>query len=283
MTPEHNHTPLADLVAELQAALAELEAGELDVVRIDALTERSRELYERLVVLRYKAFEQFAKGDGEGDFRIGGEVDEAQTDLLSAIEEIETEQKPPINPTPELFSFEPPAPATAPEPEPEPVVASAPEPEPEPAPELEEVPAPEPEPEPEPIVEFTPEPEPDPDPEVEVAPDPEPEPAPVVEAQAPAPGEEAPIHEQLATDEESLVERLERAPLEQIKGSISLNQKFLLINELFDGDSGWYDQIIGQLDQAGDRAAAFALVDGLGEEGAESRALITELIERRYA
>lgn len=275
MTPEHNHTPLADLIAELQAALAELDAGTLEVERMDALTERSRELYERLIVLRYKAFEQFAKGDGEGDFRIGGEVDEAQTDLLSAIEEIETEQKPPINPTPELFSFEPPAPAPAPEqePEPEPAVASAPEPE------VEDVP--EPEPEPEPVVAFIPEPEPEP--EVEVAPEPEPEPTPAVDAQGHAPQEDAPIHEQLATDEESLVERLERAPLAQIKGSISLNQKFLLINELFDGDSGWYDQVIGQLDQAGDRAAAFALVDGLGEDGAESRALITELIERRYA
>ena len=278
MTPEHNHTPLADLVTELQAALAELDAGNLDVERMDALTERSRELYERLVVIRYKAFEQFAKGDGEGDFRIGGEVDEAQTDLLSAIEEIATEQNPPINPTPELFSFEPPAPAPAPEPEPEPAVASAPEPE------VEDVP--EPEPESEPVVKFTPEPEPEL--EVEVAPEPEPEPAPAVDAQghAPqedAPQEDAPIHEQLATDEESLVERLERAPLAQIKGGISLNQKFLLINELFDGDSGWYDQVIGQLDQAGDRATAFALVDGLGEEGAESRALITELIERRYA
>ena len=275
MTPEHNHTPLADLIAELQAALTELDAGTLEVERMDALTERSRELYERLIVLRYKAFEQFAKGDTEDDFRIGGEVDEAQTDLLSAIEEIETEQKPPINPTPELFSFEPPAPAPAPEqePEPEPAVASAPEPE------VEDVP--EPEPEPEPVVEFIPEPEPEP--EVEVAPEPEPEPAPAVDAQGHAPQEDAPIHEQLATDKESLVERLERAPLAQIKGSISLNQKFLLINELFDGDSDWYDQVIGQLDQAGDRAAAFALVDGLGEDGAESRALITELIERRYA
>lgn len=275
MTPEHNHTPLADLIAELQAALAELDAGTLEVERMDALTERSRELYERLVVLRYKAFEQFAKGDGEGDFRIGGEVDEAQTDLLSAIEEIETEQKPPINPTPELFSFEPPAPAPAPEqePEPEPAIASAPEPE------VEDVP--EPEPESEPVVTFIPETEPEL--EVEGAPEPEPEPTPAVDAQGHAPQEDSPIHEQLATDEESLVERLERAPLAQIKGSISLNQKFLLINELFDGDSGWYDQVIGQLDQAGDRAAAFALVDGLGEDGAESRALITELIERRYA
>lgn len=269
MTPEHNHTPLADLVAELQAALAELDAGTLDVERMDALTERSRELYERLVVLRYKAFEQFAKGDGEGDFRIGGEVDEAQTDLLSAIEEIETEQKPPINTTPELFSFEPPAP----EPEPEPAVASAPEPE------VEDVP--EPEPESEPVMAFIPETEPEL--EVEGAPEPEPEPTSAVDAQGHAPQEDSPIHEQLATDEESLVERLERAPLAQIKGSISLNQKFLLINELFDGDSGWYDQVIGQLDQAGDRAAAFALVDGLGEDGAESRAMITELIERRYA
>ncbi|MGB0136373.1 MAG: hypothetical protein ACPF83_03970 [Flavobacteriales bacterium] len=266
---------MADLIAELQAALAELDAGTLEVERMDALTERSRELYERLVVLRYKAFEQFAKGDTEDDFRIGGEVDEAQTDLLSAIEEIETEQKPPINPTPELFSFEPPAPAPAPEqePEPEPAVASAPEPE------VEDVP--EPEPESEPIVAFIPETEPEL--EVEGAPEPEPEPTPAVDAQGHAPQEDSPIHEQLATDEESLVERLERAPLAQIKGSISLNQKFLLINELFDGDSGWYDQVIGQLDQAGDRAAAFALVDGLGEDGAESRALITELIERRYA
>ena len=119
--------------------------------------------------------------------------------------------------------------------------------------------------------------------EVEGAPESEPEPAPAVDTQGHAPQEDSPIHEQFATDEESLVERLERAPLAQIKGSISLNQKFLLINELFDGDSGWYDQVIGQLDQAGDRAAAFALVDGLGEDGAKSRTLITELIERRYA
>ena len=82
--------------------------------------------------------------------------------------------------------------------------------------------------------------------------------------------------------EESIAERLERAPLTQLQGSISLNQKFLMLGELFDGDSGQYEATISALDAAGDHASAQNLVHALGAEPSPALDLIHELVERRY-
>ncbi len=45
------------IAAELGMKAALMEKGQLNTVQIDELTELSKELYERMIVLRYKAFE----------------------------------------------------------------------------------------------------------------------------------------------------------------------------------------------------------------------------------
>lgn len=52
---------LQELISALQEGMDELNIGKLSVDQLENLTDHSRELYERLVVLRYKAFDQLSK------------------------------------------------------------------------------------------------------------------------------------------------------------------------------------------------------------------------------
>jgi hypothetical protein len=52
---------LRELAAELNNKLDELQVGKLSAQELENMTEHSRELYERLVVLRYKAYDTTAK------------------------------------------------------------------------------------------------------------------------------------------------------------------------------------------------------------------------------
>ncbi|MFT5182913.1 MAG: hypothetical protein ACI84C_000029 [Flavobacteriales bacterium] len=52
------HKSMKAIAGRLQHALQDLEDGALDLGRVDELCEEARELYERLVVLRFKAMEE---------------------------------------------------------------------------------------------------------------------------------------------------------------------------------------------------------------------------------
>ncbi|MEZ4798473.1 MAG: hypothetical protein R2809_01600 [Flavobacteriales bacterium] len=54
---------LQELISALQEGMDELNVGKLTVDQLESLTEHSRELYERLVVLRFKAYDNLAKKD----------------------------------------------------------------------------------------------------------------------------------------------------------------------------------------------------------------------------
>lgn len=54
---------IQDLAATLQAGLDELSLGKLSIEQLEMLTDHSRELHERLVVLRHKAYDASVKGD----------------------------------------------------------------------------------------------------------------------------------------------------------------------------------------------------------------------------
>lgn len=262
------YAQLPDLVAKLQDKLQALENGQLSATDLTHLTDTAREVYERLLVLRYKAFEAVAKNDdGNSGFRINTapdhlKTDDGQTSLIDAIEEIQQEEVP-LAPT--LFAeteVQAPIPVAPPVAEPEPTPEPIPLPEPEP----------ESEPEPAPIAVVIPE-----------------APAPAEDiAAAPVPLPEAELDiNQVASaaegaDQESIAERLERAPLEQLQGNISLNQKFLMIGELFDGDSAQYEQTISAIDAAGNNNAAHSLISELKAEPGQALELIQDLVERRY-
>lgn len=112
---------LRELAAELNDKLDALQIGKLSAEELESMTEHSRELYERLVVLRYKAFDSSVKEEATAPeekqtepvnaepapiaFKIDEPKNEAtpnQVSLIDAIEEVtkletlnvtETEQK----------------------------------------------------------------------------------------------------------------------------------------------------------------------------------------------
>lgn len=61
MPQSKGYERMNELVASLQRALHELEAGRLDLAGLDHCTDEARALYERLVVLRHKAREAAAQ------------------------------------------------------------------------------------------------------------------------------------------------------------------------------------------------------------------------------
>ena len=58
-----NHISLTDLIKKLNVGLESMNSGEASIEKVQEMLSLSRELYERLIVLRFKAFEfsQFYK------------------------------------------------------------------------------------------------------------------------------------------------------------------------------------------------------------------------------
>ena len=83
---------LEELVSQLDNNVRDLKIGKLSTEEIIEMHALSRNLYERITVLRYKAFETVSqKGEDGGDL-LNPEIDEerekSQTDLISSIEEV---------------------------------------------------------------------------------------------------------------------------------------------------------------------------------------------------
>jgi len=183
-------------------------------------------------------------------------------------------------------------PVPAPEPEPAPV------PVPEPTPEPETVPEPEPTPEPESVPEPEPKPEPAPEPE------PEPKPEPKLKAEIEKKKEsekgtekegqilaeqfkaESSINENLAGSRDSEVEsKVLGNPIDSISRNIGINDRFLIIRELFEGDSDRFGSMIRELDQAGNlETARDILKKNLEDHGDhQGSEILDHLIQRRYS
>ena len=83
---------LEELVSQLDNNVRDLKVGKLSTQEIIEMHALSRNLYERITVLRYKAFETFSRKGSEGDHLINPDTDEegekSQTDLISSIEEV---------------------------------------------------------------------------------------------------------------------------------------------------------------------------------------------------
>ena len=91
MSPE-KHISLEELVSQLDNNVRDLKDGKLSTQEIIEMHAVSRKLYERITVLRYKAFETVVQKGAEGEDLIQSEIDEenekSQTDLISSIEEV---------------------------------------------------------------------------------------------------------------------------------------------------------------------------------------------------
>lgn len=244
---------IQQIIKSLKKCAAALEKGELSVDEVHKMVNLSRELYERLVVLRYKAIDHLVKEDKDKsvNFRIGssGKVAQNQTSLIDAIDEFEsTEQELPEEAVEETV---------------EEAVEEIPEEVHIDFEEVEEV-------------------------EVEEVSEVEPKKATAITTEEDQ--EDVSINDKMQDlqSEESLASKLERGPLESLKKAISLNQKFQFINELFAGESEQYDKAIKRIDKLGssEEALDYTQKDLGSEHGWDLESdlvlQLVDLIERRF-
>jgi hypothetical protein len=74
--------------------------------------------------------------------------------------------------------------------------------------------------------------------------------------------DEVTIHEHIASKGtgKTIAENLHRKPIRDLKAAIGINEKFLFINQLFDGNLQDYSEAVEKLNNAGDLAAAKQLI-----------------------
>lgn len=63
MGSNQQYQSMKDLIQAVQANVEKIESGALNEQELSALIDNTRELYDRLVILRYKAFESQVKGE----------------------------------------------------------------------------------------------------------------------------------------------------------------------------------------------------------------------------
>jgi hypothetical protein len=138
MANEKGYEAMSGLVASLQQALQDLEAGKLSLERLDASAEEARMLYERLVVLRHKAREVRntppppppTRSEPVLPMRLSIKPHDplpGQTSLIDAIAEEEQDE---IKPVPADGPAAAPPPATPPPAPPVPLASEPPPPKP---------------------------------------------------------------------------------------------------------------------------------------------------------
>jgi hypothetical protein len=86
----------------------------------------------------------------------------------------------------------------------------------------------------------------------------------------------------------SLAEQLQKKPISDLKSAIGLNQKFLFMNDLFEGENSKYNQAIDKLNSFSNIDEAKNYLLTLGNEYnwdlySTSVQELTDLVERRYA
>ncbi|MEN9302402.1 MAG: hypothetical protein RL264_831 [Bacteroidota bacterium] len=82
---------MKNLISSLQIALENLEKGTISRTEIEQMTNDARELYERLVVLRFKAYEQLTQSSFEKEVSLSADVsNEVQETLIAKEALVET-------------------------------------------------------------------------------------------------------------------------------------------------------------------------------------------------
>lgn len=267
-----------ELIRSLQQAMGRLGEGKLDLPELEQCTEDARALYERMVVLRHKAREAavsagkqrtanaigvrpatVAEAIAEADVKESvirldtrpAEVVQHQTSLIDAIAETE------MPPAPKAAAEVPKSPAP-----PKPA-AEAPKPPALPKPDAE---APTPNEPPTPAAEV-PKPPPPPKPRP-------PKVSPVKEKQ------EQPI---------SVADKMEHAPVADLRKAIALSQKFWFVAELFGGERDRYEKAIDAINAMNNKeeAEAYMRTEIVGKlpkpPGEEVSATFTDLLQRRFS
>jgi len=173
------------------------------------------------------------------------------------------------------------------------------EPEPQAAPRVEAVPVPEPQPEPE--IAAEPAPAVATEPEPVAATEPEPlvgtEPGPVVATEPAQPKKEAEIIAEKFSGQSSINEnlagkhadnmdaKLKGQPIDNISRNIGINDRFLIIRELFNGDAEGFGKLVENMEGAGTYQAAVGIIeksfaDSMDHEGVD---ILVGLARRRFS
>lgn len=241
---------IPELIQSLNLLASRINNGTVGLEEFEVTLRDARELYERLVILRYKAIEDRNLMGMGGMKSAASKVEEPQAappqplapkqiSLIDSIEEIAREQQDepePQKPTP------PPPPPVQPEPK-----TAAPKPAPPPAP--------------------------------------EPTPAPV---QKPVSRSRSEVIPHAEGRPESLADKLSHTKIDDLTVAIGLNQKFRFIKELFGGDADAYNQALKKLNTCDSISTARELVEQelktTYEWDEEDQLTLTflSLIERRY-
>jgi hypothetical protein len=103
--------------------------------------------------------------------------------------------------------------------------------------------------------------------------------------------EKSSIHERLAQikDDKSIGARMQYKPVKNIKEAIGINEKFLFINELFNGDLKSYNESVEKLNDFPSIHEAFEFLNKLtyeyqwdGQRSADTIEKFANLVQRRY-
>lgn len=270
------------LTAELAGQVQAMQNGELPADELDSMAEKARDLYERIIVIRHLAYERIVKSGGEGNkaeepkvmpFRINmkqSPISQNQTSLIDVIEEltngdetvsedkVESSDNKEVTQTDDELSEE--TVEDSPENQSTEQEKKAPENtgrQKERAPE-------------------------------ELASE-------KVDKEKPQIKKE-PQHIDSVNDlagvntekQETIADRLKKSPIQDLKKAIGLNQKFLFINELFEGDASAYEESIEILNNAVSMAEALKyfdknlVSDNDWEEDHPSVVDLKELVQRRH-
>lgn len=260
---------IQQLAKELCLKLEALGEGMLGIDDVAPLVDDAREVYERLIALRYAAIERAVKGDAvnssdesddAGDDRVAFRLTDVlpgQTSLIDAIEEIQRENGQTTEAAVENSDGDD-ADAADEEPaeEPEAPVAH------------------------EPVTASIPQEE-----KAEVKVD-NAVPAPAIAK--PAENARPSIPKNQEQGGKTIADRLRRTPIEDLRKAIGINQRFQFLNELFSGDNERYVRTIDEVNSADSLSAAMAILGAANErlaqpddDDAVAQALL-QLVERRF-
>ncbi len=88
---DEKHIPLENLAAQIEQGVRNMQSGNMSKEDMEQLQIKSRDLHERLTILRFKAFEAMVKLDENVSFN---KEDESQTNLIDSIAEVTAIEKP---------------------------------------------------------------------------------------------------------------------------------------------------------------------------------------------
>lgn len=230
---------------ELTALIEKLENGNLSIDELSTMESLTRDLHERSIILKYKAFEAHAGVEVDNE-----EEEEIAEVIEEAINEVMEEEKEEAEPNIDFSIFDE---ETA-EPEKEEVDIMSFE-------------------EPEPIVEPSPEvmPEPTPEPEIEehisvtrkeeIVDD-------VVETKVEVTHttESTTFLDRLNLEDNSLASQFTGGKLDTLVGAFGLNQRLRFINNLFDGSSELFSDAVKTLDSQNSKAEAAEKAEVMANE-----------------